>query len=140
MKIFTIAHVPDELANDWLQHLRDFDSAHEGCHFEVAADAPDMSLPEMVEAIRVEPGLSFTELLAHGPRPMRMIPVERCFYCMSDDWEKGPRGGASLNITCKACGARFNVLDHDRVPQWLLLETLSGPTRHSGADIPPGAA
>ena len=39
MKIFTVAEIPDELAQDWLQHLRDFDTAHPGCHFQVVADS-----------------------------------------------------------------------------------------------------
>jgi len=59
IKIHTIAHLPDSLAKLWLQHLRDFDMMHPGCHFEVAADMPDMSVAEMVEKIRVEPGLTF---------------------------------------------------------------------------------
>jgi hypothetical protein len=62
VKIFTIAHVPEELQQAWLQHLRDFDSSHSGCHFEVALDAPDASLEEMVERLRVEPSLTFTKI------------------------------------------------------------------------------
>jgi hypothetical protein len=62
VKIFTIAHVPEELQPAWLQHLRDFDTAHPGCHFEVALDAPDASLEEMVERLRVEPSLTFTKI------------------------------------------------------------------------------
>lgn len=62
MKIFTIAHVPDDLHQAWLQHLRDFDIAHPGCHFEVAGDAPEASLAEMIEQLRVEPGLTFTKI------------------------------------------------------------------------------
>jgi pentose-5-phosphate-3-epimerase len=62
MKIFTRATVPDELGQTWLQHLRDFDTAHPGCHFEVVADAPDLSVREVVEMMRVEPELSFQEI------------------------------------------------------------------------------
>jgi hypothetical protein len=62
IKIFTVAHVPEELQRAWLQHLRDFDTAHPGCHFEVALDAPDASLEEMVERLRVEPRLTFTQI------------------------------------------------------------------------------
>lgn len=62
-KIFTVAHVPHELANDWLQHLRDFDVTHRGCHFEVFADAPHLTLSEIVELVRVNPGLPVQEIL-----------------------------------------------------------------------------
>lgn len=62
VKICTIATVPDELAQAWLQHLRDFDTAHPGCHFEVAADAPNMSLVQMVETVRVNPSLKFLSM------------------------------------------------------------------------------
>lgn len=63
MKIFTVAEVPDELARDWLQWLRDFDTAHAGCHFEVIAEAPAMSLTEIIETLRVNPELSVQHVL-----------------------------------------------------------------------------
>jgi hypothetical protein len=62
MKIFTIAHVTDGLENAWLQHLRDFDTAHPGCHFQVFADAPDVSTEAMVEMLLVNPDLTFTKV------------------------------------------------------------------------------
>jgi hypothetical protein len=62
-KIFTIASVPDELLHDWLQHLRDFDVAHPGCHFEVAADTPDMPLSKVIELLQVNPGLDFQAMI-----------------------------------------------------------------------------
>jgi hypothetical protein len=61
-KIFTIAHVPPELEQAWLQHLRDFDVANPGCHFEVGIEAPEATLQEAIERLRVEPGLTFTEI------------------------------------------------------------------------------
>lgn len=67
MKVFTIAHVPDDLQQEWLQHLRDFDAAHPGCHFEIAIDAPpDMSVAQMVEVLRVEPELTFQQIFTRG--------------------------------------------------------------------------
>lgn len=58
VKIFTIADVPVEIADEWLQHLRDFDTAHPGCHFKVVGDAPDMSVTEMINALmKIEPPL-----------------------------------------------------------------------------------
>jgi len=62
-KIFTLAHVPEGLEKAWLQHLRDFDVAHPGCHFEVVADAPDAKVNDIFEILRVHPGfdlMSFT--------------------------------------------------------------------------------
>jgi len=62
-KIFTIAHVPEELQQAWLQHLRDFDTANPGCHFEVGIDAPpDMPLENMVQKLIVDPDLTFTKI------------------------------------------------------------------------------
>lgn len=63
MKVFIIADVPDALGNAWLQHVREFDQAHPGCHFQVLADAPDLSTEQMVEALRVDPELTFTEII-----------------------------------------------------------------------------
>lgn len=69
MKIHTVADVPDELAHAWLQHLRDFDTAHPGCHFEVLADASDASsVADMVEAIKVAPDLAFKLILRERRR------------------------------------------------------------------------
>ena len=62
MKVYTIATVPDELVQKWLQHLRDFDTANPGCHFEVAADAPNLTVREMLELIKVSPDLTFQKL------------------------------------------------------------------------------
>jgi hypothetical protein len=69
-KIFTVAHVPPELHQPWLQHLRDFDTAHPECHFEVAVDAPpDQSISDMVEALKVEPALTFTKIFERKTEP-----------------------------------------------------------------------
>jgi len=64
IKVFTVAHLPPQLENAWLQHLRDFDVANPGCHFEVMVDSPHSSFAEAIEAIRVNPGLTFTEFFA----------------------------------------------------------------------------
>jgi len=64
MKIHTIAHVPDSLANAWLQHLRDFDTAHPDCHFEVMSEAPNKPLAQIVEMLRVDPELTLTQVFA----------------------------------------------------------------------------
>ncbi len=63
VKVFTVAHLPEGLQQAWLQHLRDFDTAHPGCHFEVGVDGtPDASIAEMIEWLQVKPGLSFTQI------------------------------------------------------------------------------
>jgi len=61
-KIFTIAEVPHGLEQAWLQHLRDFDTAHPDCHFVVAADALTHSMAEMVDMLKIEPGLTFQQI------------------------------------------------------------------------------
>lgn len=66
-KIFTIAHVPEELQQTWMQHLRDFDVKYPGCHFEVAIDAPpDMPLAEIVQKLVMEPALTFQQFFTRG--------------------------------------------------------------------------
>jgi len=47
--IFTKAVMPDELAEEWLRHLRDFDTMHPQCHFTCVSST---TLPtDMVERI-----------------------------------------------------------------------------------------
>lgn len=67
-KLFTKAEVPPELIHEWLQHLRNFDTAHPGCHFEVLTDAPDMTLSEMIEAVQVNPAMTFTTIFERGKK------------------------------------------------------------------------
>jgi hypothetical protein len=61
-KIFTVSHITEGLEQAWLQHLRDFDIAHPGCHFEVFGDTPDLSAAEVVEMLTISPGLTFSEI------------------------------------------------------------------------------
>jgi hypothetical protein len=53
-------------------------------------------------------------------------PFSGCIYCGSVEFVIGPRGGASLNVACDHCGARFNILDHPAAPR-LLVNVLAGP-------------
>lgn len=57
VKITTTAEVPVEFADAWLQHLRDFDVAHPGCHFKVDALAPEMTLMEVKRMMDIDPPL-----------------------------------------------------------------------------------
>jgi hypothetical protein len=63
IKVYTVAFVPGELHQAYLQHLRDFDTAHPGCHFEVMVDVPDLTIGEMVERLRVDPALTFQQII-----------------------------------------------------------------------------
>ena len=64
IKITTVAEVHDDLAAAWLQHLRDFDTAHPGCHFQVSAHAPYKSLTEMEDLLRdIHPGFDHVLVL-----------------------------------------------------------------------------
>ena len=60
--IFTRATVPEELQQKWLQHLRDFDTANPGCHFDVGVEGPEEPFADMLKRLHVEPGLTFTKL------------------------------------------------------------------------------
>jgi hypothetical protein len=57
MIIWTKAHIPAALLQKWLQHQRDFDTANPGCHFEITADEPSLSIEQMLEGIEVNPPL-----------------------------------------------------------------------------------
>ena len=61
-KIFTVAHLPVDMTQKWLQHLRDFDTANPGCHFEVGVDGPDAPVADMIRMLRVSPTLTFTKI------------------------------------------------------------------------------
>jgi hypothetical protein len=63
MKILAQCEIPDKLANAWLQHLREFDAAHPGCHFEVMMQSGrTVPVREMVETLKVQPELSIEEV------------------------------------------------------------------------------
>jgi hypothetical protein len=62
MKIFTIAHVPPELVQAWLQHVRYFDVAHPGCRFEVGIDGPEESFETAISRLIIEPELTFSQI------------------------------------------------------------------------------
>jgi len=61
--IFAVAELPKELVHAWMQHLRDFDVLHPECHFQLAVDAPAMTIPEVIEALRVKPELTIQEII-----------------------------------------------------------------------------
>lgn len=67
VKSLMAAHVPQELLQQWLQHVRDFDTANPGCHFEIVMDAPNLSIAEMIEKLRIDPELTITEVIDRKP-------------------------------------------------------------------------
>jgi hypothetical protein len=70
VKIFTVAHLPPELRQVWLQHLRDFDTAHPGCHFEVVGTPTTLeSLVEKGGAATAAGGWEIMKL--HLEKPTR---------------------------------------------------------------------
>ena len=62
MKLFIKAEIPTDLANTFLQHLRDFDTKHKDCHFELGADTPELSMGEIISMMKVDPELTFTKV------------------------------------------------------------------------------
>jgi hypothetical protein len=63
MKILAQCDVPDELVNAWLQHLRDFDTAHPGCHFEVMLQTGrTVPVREMIDCLKIDPALTIEEI------------------------------------------------------------------------------
>lgn len=61
-KLFIIAYLPAGLEKAFLQYVRTFDGAFPGCHFEIACDAPDKTLAEAVEMLRLNPELRFVDI------------------------------------------------------------------------------
>jgi hypothetical protein len=68
-KTFLIAHVPAGLEKAFIQHVRDFDVAHPGCHFEIGLESPDVSLAEAVEMLRINPGLTMSDVFERAKKP-----------------------------------------------------------------------
>lgn len=64
--VFIRASVPEDLIKQWMQHLRDFDVAHPGCHFEVMVDCPTMSMSAVVQALQIDPGFQFIEIFPNA--------------------------------------------------------------------------
>jgi hypothetical protein len=46
-----VATLPPELAEAWLQHVRDFDAAHAGCHFHIVADV-DLPTAQILDILQ----------------------------------------------------------------------------------------
>lgn len=71
---FIRAQIPPELIQEWLQYVRDFDTKHPGCHFEVCADMPDMPIRQMVDILKVNPELKFVDVFERqGVTPVTQL-------------------------------------------------------------------
>jgi hypothetical protein len=108
--VFTRATVPAELAQEWLQHLRDFDVAHNGCHFEVMADTPEMTVVNMVAMMKVEPGLTFSKVFDRAPPVVHILnhglPLCRFTRDMPLHWPPGHKWVGDeerSEATCAGC-------------------------------------
>jgi hypothetical protein len=83
MKVFVKADVTPSLIRQFLQHIRDFDIAHPGNHFEICMEGPDITMAEMVAQMRIDPELTFA---AFFERPKNLyrndaFPERACDYC-----------------------------------------------------------
>lgn len=56
MRMSVLAEIPDRYAEEWLLHMRAFDLAHLGCHFQLVADAPNLSTESVAEMLKRTPG------------------------------------------------------------------------------------
>jgi len=50
--VICLGHLPDELVEKWLQHLRNFDNAHSGVHFSVAMGGGDITMEDMAKMLQ----------------------------------------------------------------------------------------
>ena len=51
MNIVVNAEIPDESAQAFLQHIRDFDAAHPGCKFEILAHSETGTMGSLMKII-----------------------------------------------------------------------------------------
>lgn len=65
--IHTKAIVPDELQQAWLQHLRDFDAAHAGCHFEVVLEGEGKTIGDIMRVVDIHPALDWQFVARRKP-------------------------------------------------------------------------
>lgn len=61
---FITAAIPAGLEREFLQRIHDFDTAHAGCHFQIAANVPDDDLAAMRQ---INPGFRHFHILKTQP-------------------------------------------------------------------------
>jgi hypothetical protein len=91
-----VAEIPDELAQAFHQHVRDFDRAHPGCHFKIANASPDddVSIADMMEAIKVDPPLDFQRVQRRSERRRQALAV------VADNLAWRSPSGKAQNFVC----------------------------------------
>lgn len=58
-----LAHVPEGTEQQFLQYIRDYDTAHPDCHFEMIVDRPHLRFAEMIEMLRLNPKLDIMKIM-----------------------------------------------------------------------------
>jgi len=60
--LWMIGDIPPSELQAFLQHVRDFDVAHPGCHFAISVDAEEMATEEMIKALQLTPPFPFLRM------------------------------------------------------------------------------
>lgn len=66
IKLCILADIPEDadVHHSLLQHIRNFDVAHPGCHFEITEHLPNISLQEAIDILRrVNPELKYFNVI-----------------------------------------------------------------------------
>ena len=53
------AIVPDALDQEWLQHMRNFDASHAGCHFEIVMESETKTVGDLMRTVDIHPALDW---------------------------------------------------------------------------------
>lgn len=134
-RILAQCRVPDELANAWLQHLRDFDAAHPGCHFEVMMQSGrDVPVHEMVETLRVNPELTIQQVFERTKatpapaKPVEPSPFDRAAAAIR----------ANPQLSDRAIERQFGVSHQTVARARAAIEREAGPSGHTMDQHGPG--
>jgi hypothetical protein len=49
--VTVVVWMPDDLLREWLQYVRNFDTAHPGCDFGISAFSSDISMQQITEIL-----------------------------------------------------------------------------------------
>jgi hypothetical protein len=88
-KVFIIGHVSPDLEHTFMQYVRDFDTNHPGCHFQIAMDGPSMTIEQMMDVVKIDPPLTFRQIFE---RP-KLVPdaVKAVIAVLPNDKAEGLR-------------------------------------------------
>jgi hypothetical protein len=129
MKILAQCEIPDELANAWLQHLRDFDTAHPGCHFEVMMQSGrTVPVREMIAELTVAPALTIEQVFARkggtlpaAPKPATagpdLMPFERAAIAIRRNPKRTDRAIArEIGVSHQTVMRARDAIKHEKRP------------------------